>query len=380
MRIGIIGAGHAGFEAAGAASDAGADVVLFGKEKCLPYWRPRLTALAFGQVAPASMFIRPAEWYVTKRIDLRPDAEVSGIDGAGPAVMAGGRIERFDGLILCVGAEPVRPPSFAAAGLAVSVLWNMAHANALRSRIRAGGTMVIIGGGILGVEAALLAAGFGMHVVVVEKAERLMPAQFGVRASRLLEKRLTSKGIQVLAGRLATHFAPAGNDEAIVTLNDGSVIGPCICLVSIGAAPCLALAVAAGLKTDRGVLVDSSLQTSVPFVFAAGDVAQIGGITRCSIREAVTQGRIAGRNAVAAVRGEPRHEYVPQTLPLMFKSGDFELYTVGPPGGDEYEEHFLEGSSEDVLRALVRKHGRLCGVQMIGTRHGFDDYLGQLEN
>ena len=155
MRIGIVGAGHAGFEAAGAASEAGADVVLFGREGCLPYYRPRLTAVAFGQADAASLSIRPAEWYAARRIELRPDAEVSEIAAAGPTVTSGGRNERFDALILCAGAEPVRPPSAATAGRAVYSLWTLAHAHMLRSRVRAGEAMAIIGGGILGIEAAL---------------------------------------------------------------------------------------------------------------------------------------------------------------------------------------------------------------------------------
>lgn len=379
MRVAVIGAGHAGLEAAASAAEGGAAVVLFGNESCLPYYRPRLTALAFAQADEASMFIRTADWYAARGIEVRPAAPVSELNARERAVRAQGPAESFDAIVLCLGARPVRPPSFATAGLAVFALWNLAHAQAIRARLRAGEVLAVIGGGILGLEAALRAQAAGLRVSVVEKAAQLMPAQFGARASRALRRRVEAKGIQVLTGRIVTQFEPDGEGRAVLRLDDGTRIGPGLCLLSIGAVPASDLARAAGLETDRGVRVNAALQTSAPFVFAAGDVAQIDGLTRCSVREAVSQGRLAGRNAVAAVRGEPLEEYAPQTLPLMFKSGDFELYAVGPPGGGpDYEEHLLEGSSEEVLRALIRKDGRLCGVQMIGTRHEFDDYLRQL--
>jgi hypothetical protein len=75
---------------------------------------------------------------------------------------------------------------------------------------------------------------------------------------------------------------------------------------------------------------------------------------------------------VSFLKGKPEKSYAPQTLPLMFRSGDFELYSVGDPGGDGCEEHLLEGSSESVIRSLIRRDGIPVGVQMIGTREGFD--------
>jgi nitrite reductase (NADH) large subunit len=378
MHIGVVGSGHAGVEAAAAASDGGAEVVLFGNEAELPYYRPRLVALAFGQAETGDLRMKPAEWYAARRIDLRRDASVQRLSAESRAILAGGREERFDALVLCAGARPIRPADLGATGEAIHTLWSMAEALAVRRRVKAGESLTVLGGGILGIEAALRAIGTGLRVCIVEKCERLMPAQFGPRASRVLRSRLEARGIRVETGRTVSRLTPVSGDRVVITLDNGDATDACICLVCIGASPNLLLAGGAGLQVDRGVVTDDTLRTSAALVFAAGDLAQAGGRTRCSAREAAAQGRLAGTNAVAAVRGETLQRYVPQTLPLTFKSGDFELYAVGAPGGEGYEEHPLDGSTESVLRSVIKRNGRLCGVQMIGTRQGFDDYLAQV--
>ena len=106
MRIGVIGAGHAGVEAAWRASQLGAQVVLFSGESVLPYFRPRVVALAFGQVELDGMYLRPEPWYREHGIDLRLDAEAIHLDAHAKAVTAGGREEIFDALVLATGAAP----------------------------------------------------------------------------------------------------------------------------------------------------------------------------------------------------------------------------------------------------------------------------------
>ena len=96
------------------------------------------------------------------------------------------------------------------------------------------------------------------------------------------------------------------------------------------------------------------------------------------MKEATTQGRIAGGNVVATLQGKAPQPYRSESLPLMFKSGDFELYSLGQPGGVGYEEHLLDGTTESVFRALITKDGIPLGVQMIGTREDFDRCAAQV--
>jgi NAD(P)H-nitrite reductase large subunit len=378
MRIGIVGAGHAGIEAARAAREAGTDVIVFSAEGVLPYFRPRLVAYAFGHADLPSIQMHPAEWYPQQGLELRLDAAVERIDPPRLEITAQGRSEAFDGLVLASGATPIVPPFAANAPSAILPLWSVAHADAIRRRVRRGDCIVIVGGGILGIEAALRALDAGMQVTIVELMDRLMPAQFGTRASTVLLRRLHQKGIAVRLGRAVKRALPLTHDRVGLQLDDGEELPANVCLVSIGARPATALPRHAGLQVERGLVVDPTLRTSCAGCFAAGDAIQFQGLTRCSVREAGSQGRIAGANAAASVKGQPLRAYQPESQPLMFRSGDFELYAVGQPGGVGYEEHLLDGTTESVLRSLIVKDGIPLGVQMIGTREGFDQYAVQV--
>jgi pyruvate/2-oxoglutarate dehydrogenase complex dihydrolipoamide dehydrogenase (E3) component len=126
-------------------------------------------------------------------------------------------------------------------------------------------------------------------------------------------------------------------------------------------------------------LVDETLQTPVPYCFAAGDVIQMNGVTRCSIKEASAQGKIAALNLVAAIQGRAGQVYKPETIPLTFRSKNFEIYAIGEVSCPGSEEQILDGSTETLIRALVLKDGVPVGVQMIGTREGFDTHASEVK-
>jgi NAD(P)H-nitrite reductase large subunit len=375
MRIGIIGAGHAGVEAARAARDAGAEVVVFSAEDTAPYFRPRLVALAFGQIELSGMVFHPPAWYAAQGIALRLGTPVDALEPAALALHANGGVERFDAVVLAAGAEPVVPfgPGLPAG---VVPLWNATHAAAIRARVRPGAHLVVVGGGILGLEAALRAREAGMTVRLLELQERLMPAQFGPSASHVLLRLLAAKGVEVSLRSRVTRLAPGSDGVGVLVERDGEHVEECACcLVAVGARPLKGLGERAGLAVERGVKVDDALQTSVPRVFGAGDVNQLRGVLRCSAREAQAQGRVAGANAVAAVRGEPLRMYQPELQPLTLKVRDFEMHAAGDAGSEGTTEQPLEASTETRCRVLVLKDGLVAGVQMVGTREGFDDYL-----
>lgn len=378
MRIGIIGAGHAGVEAARVAREAGAAVTLFSAEHVLPYYRPRLVAVAFGQAELSTIHLHPAEWYAGQGIDVRLGTAAESLDVGTRTVVAGGTTHAFDGLVLAPGALPILPPFARDAGPTVCPLWSAEQAQAIRARVRSGGRIVVVGGGILGIEAALRALDAGMEVTIVELMDRLMPAQFGEQASTVLLRRLRERHIRVLLGHGIVSVS-AGSDTARLTLDDGQTLDAELCLVSIGARPATGLVAPAGLGMARGITVDAFLQTTGAGCFAAGDAIQLAGVTRCSMKEATTQGKVAAFNLVAHLQGRSLQAYQAETSALSFRAKDFEFYSIGQPGGVGYEDHLLEGSTESVIRALVLKDGLPVGVQMIGSREGFDDYAAAVK-
>jgi NADPH-dependent 2,4-dienoyl-CoA reductase/sulfur reductase-like enzyme len=364
MRIAIIGAGHAGVEAALSARKAGAEAVLFSAEPVLPYFRPRLVSLAFGHVELDAIHMHPAAWYEAQGIQLRLNSPVAAFDPATRRITVGNAAETFDAVVLACGAMPVRPPLPAApAGLPILTLWSAADADAIRSHVKPGRRLTILGGGILGIEAALNARDAGLRVTVIERQDRLMPLQFAPEGSAVLHQLLTGLGIAVRTG-VATEGADLDADFV---------------LLSIGSRPNLSLATAAGLQTGRGTRVDACLQTATPRVFGAGDTVELPCPFRPSAREAAAQGRAAGANAAAAAAGLPLQPYSPTPLPLLFKSGPVDLASEGTAWEpDCLIKRIEDGLESGQYRALITRNGVLAGVQAIGTRKEFDGWCKRI--
>jgi NAD(P)H-nitrite reductase large subunit len=380
MRIAIIGAGHAGVEAAASARQAGADVVLFSDESVLPYFRPRLPSVAFGQMTPDAIAIHPLDWYAAKGIELRLDAAVAGLETATRTVLSKAGREVFDAVVLANGAVPRLPGlDGLQPGLPVFTLWNQADAAKLCAQAKPGRRLVVVGGGILGIEAALRACEAGLDCTVLERLPRLMPMQFGETGSAAIRTTLESLGIRIMTGDRLMAIQPRSGGVRLLRGDAEPVDADCV-LFAIGAAPNAAMGRAAGLAVARGICVDEHLQTPSPRIFAAGDVAQLGDTVRCSVRSAAVQGRLAGANAAAAAAGAPLARHENQEYPVFFKSRELELYAIGRTVSDLLVEARLDDGTEPGRHRVVVKDGEaVVGVQMVGTREGFDDLAARMK-
>jgi NAD(P)H-nitrite reductase large subunit len=376
MKIAVIGAGHAGVEAAVAAAAAGAEVDLFSNEGVLPYFRPRLIAVACGQAEPEAINIHPAEWYAAKGIRMHLETPVMVFDPETRRVVCRATDAAYAAVVLACGSLPIIPKIDGwSEGLPVMVLWTMREALLLRDRIRPGARVLVIGGGVLGVETALRAAEAGAKPVVVERLPRLLSANVGGTAASLLHEQVAAVGVEIRCNRSVLMFRREAGGAVTAVLDDGCTVEADVAVCSIGASPNRTLAQASGIETDRGVLIDANLQTQWPGVFAAGDVAQRRGSgVRCSAREAALQGKVAGANAAASATPRELQPYTPPQPVMTLKVGAVEVYAAGEAGGGEAhrEERLDDGSLRRVCRLLVRRGDAVVGVQMVGTREGFD--------
>ena len=380
MRIGIIGAGHAGVEAALAARQAGAEVVMFSAEPVLPYFRPRLVTVAVGTTAPDEIAMHPAAWYVEKGIDLRIKTPVTSLNVAEKSVVANGATERFDALVLACGSVPLRPslPGMTAT-MPAQVLWSLADALAMRARMRPGLRMVVIGGGPIGIESALRATERGAKVVLVERVPRLMPGLLESGASAVLQRNLEVRGVQFFVGESVVSLAHGEKDSVVVALVNGQRLPADLVLLGIGAAPDVKLARAGGLPVGRSVIADANLQAA-PGIFVAGDLCEANGRpARGAVKEAAAQGKLAGANAVASVTGGALQPFVPMTLALSLRCNGVELSVAGVPGGvGVFSERMDDGVQPEIYRGVTRRADSVVGVQMIGTREGFDEWAAKV--
>lgn len=357
-----------------------AEVTLFTAEPALPYFRPRLVGVAMGQVAPDAIAMHPEGWYSERGICLRMGEPVTALDiSTRRAQTASGASSSFDAIVIATGSKPVRPRFFGETPESpVFTLWSLADATAIRSRVRPGCHLVVIGGGILGLECALRAREQHLDVTVVEKLPRLLPMQLGEATSTLLRSVLEGKGICLRTGNAVTgiHTSSGSGPSVQVHLCDGAPVDADFVIVCIGAGPDLTLARQSGLATGRGILADACLQAA-PGIWVAGDVSEAAGRPATgTVRESAAQGRTAGANVLSGLSGGAQQPFVPEIVPISLHCAGVDLCAAGQVGGvGVFEQRLDNGERAGVLRMVTRNASRLVGVQMIGSREGFEELV-----
>jgi nitrite reductase (NADH) large subunit len=378
MRVGILGVGHAGVKAAETLAAQQVETVLYSAEEVLPYYRPRLIAVACGQEAPDAIAMHPAHWYTDNGIDLRRGCRVEAVDTATRCVHSDGRQEQFDALVIATGAGPFRPSFMKEVPGQVVPLWSMEDTLAIRAAIRPGLRMVIAGGGILGIETALRARDAGVEVTVVELVDRLMALQFGPHASQLIEQALAERGIHIRTACAVEQIQPAGDNALKVRFNDRTDQEADLVVVSVGARRDVSIFKDPGLQIERGIQVDYDMRTSVERVYAAGDIVQLPAVNRCSALDATLQGRTAAANILAEAEGRDPALYAPGSGSVNLKYDTFEIHSAGIAFDERAKELILEADAAGAYAALLEMDGQIVGIQMVGTGKDFRAYEKKL--
>jgi NAD(P)H-nitrite reductase large subunit len=384
MKVGIIGAGPAGVTAARVIAKGNVGVMLFSAEKALPYYRPRLPELAFSDEHLDNIFMNPREWYADNGIELRMDSKVKAFDNNFEVTLEDNSREKFDALVIATGGGPVLPGFYKeSAAKNIFPLWNYSDAVKIKEKLKSSKKIVIVGGGVIGIESALRAENNGLKVVIVEKEQHLMSRNFGIKASELIETQLHGRNIDLLLNHSVASIEENSNNMLAVRIENDTSVTCDFVVLSIGAGFDTSMAVAAGLKTDRQIIVDKRLQTSSPGIFAAGDIAQLYRITPCSAKEALQQGKVAGNNVLAYLNGEKLADYNVQPVPLRLDYKDFEIYSIGEIPGDKennkdkVKENFFDYNDMKVYRGLIYEGSALAGVQMVGSNKDIRKYQEQ---
>jgi 3-phenylpropionate/trans-cinnamate dioxygenase ferredoxin reductase subunit len=306
-RVVVVGAGHAGGTFVGLLRQAGyaGEVVLVGEEPDPPYHRPPLSkAFVSGKL---EQWLRDPAFYAEQDITMSLDESVESIDTAGHRVLTSiGRRVEYDVLVLATGASPRTLPIPGSRLKGVMTLRTLTDARRLRDAVTAGGAVAVIGGGSVGLEVAAAARANGVAVTVVEREDRVLSRVASPTLSKVLEEHHRSRGTTVLTGALIAAFEGNGTRLRRVLLDDGTTVACDAAVVGVGAVPRDALAAAAGLCCEGGIVVDGGARTSDPSVLAIGDVtvrARPGGVDLIrleSIPSAVEQ----ARQAVATIMGQ----------------------------------------------------------------------------
>src|SRR5437763_7394690 len=273
----IVGASLAGAKAAEALRDDGFDgrIVLIGAEDDRPYERPELSKKYLrGEQDRDGLYVHDPRYYEEQDVELRSGVTVTRLDpGARELELDGGERIAFDSALITTGAEPRRLPVAGADLDGVLYLRTIADSDALRERLdRGSGKVVVVGAGWIGSEVAASSKQKGLDVTLLEMTEVPLERVLGPELGAFYRDVHESNGVEFLGGTGLESFEGDGRVERVV-LADGRKIDCDFAVVGVGVAPRTALAEAAGLELDNGIVVDERLRTSAPGVFAAGDVA-----------------------------------------------------------------------------------------------------------
>jgi 3-phenylpropionate/trans-cinnamate dioxygenase ferredoxin reductase subunit len=340
----IVGGGLAGAKTAEAlrAQEFDGDVTLLAAEPHLPYERPPLSkGYLIGKASFDEAVVHPEDWYRDHRIDLRRGTRVGAIDAIGHRVgLADGAAIGYDKLVLATGARPRRLslPGADAAGL--HYLRTREDSDAIRACFGDGQRLIIIGGGWIGLEVAAAARGAGTTVTLLEAAELPLLSVLGPELAQVFADLHRANGVDLRLGVRIDAITTSHGRAVGARLSDGSTIEADAIVAGVGAAPDLTLAESAGLDLDNGVLVDASLRSSDPDIYAVGDIANhdhpvFGHRVRVEHwATALKQPAVA----VAALLGQPT-SYT--ELPYFY-SDQYDL-------GLEYVGHAPNGSYDQVV-------------------------------
>lgn len=354
MSIVIVGAGLAGGTAATELREQGYDgpVVLVGAEEHAPYERPPLSkGYLLGNDPIDDAFVHPVDWYAEHDVDLRLGVEATALDLDAHVVHTSAGDLTYERLLLATGAEPRRLTLADDSSVPTAYLRTIEDSDRLKAAFAKGGRIAVVGAGWIGLEAAAAARAAGCEVTVFEMAELPLLRVLGPTVAQAFADLHRAHGVDLRLGTQVTAADLSGADLVVA---------------GIGVTPRVALAEAAGLAVDNGVLVDAGLRTSVPSVLAVGDIANhahpvLGRRIRVEHWDtAINQAKVAAHNLAGG-------DEVYDAMPYFFTDQyDLGMEYVGSAGADD--EVVVHGD----LEALAFRAFWLRGGRVVAAMHAND--------
>ncbi|MHB1159603.1 MAG: NAD(P)/FAD-dependent oxidoreductase [Chloroflexota bacterium] len=366
----IAGNGAAGIAAVEAirSVDRESPVRVVSAEPGPAYSRVLLHHMVAGEIEEGDMVIRDLSFYHRMGLSL-VHSTVEGVDVAAQRVyLSHGQVLPYDRLLVATGARSSKPPVPGIDHPRVHCLWTAADAHALTALARSCHSAAVVGAGFVGIQAVDGLTRRGVHITLVDVAERPLPLLLDSAAGRLVSEHLRRRGVDVRMSTSAVSVERGTDGGTVVDLSDGAVIEADLVVVATGARPNVEFMESAGVRMARGIVVDAGMLTSAPNVYGAGDVTITRDVVtglpvNCAIwPEAVEQGRIAGLNMAG------RHIAYAGSLRVNVTSALGLL--VGSVGVSEESETIVSRVNRDDRRGIYRRlffrEGALVGAILIG--------------
>lgn len=360
----IVGAGVAAVQAIKTIRDHNPSIgiTVYGQESYYPYYRLKLSKNLMGNLEEESLLIQKKEWYEAHQVEFHPGRKVERIDPDLQTVwLADGSRDMYDSLLLANGAANNPPQLETGHAGDLYTLRTLADARRIQERVQGKSKILNIGGGVQGIETAWALCQHQKKVAVVEIGPRLFPNQLDESAAAILKKNMEAFDVQVLTNTQITKACGDNCCEGVVTADGQSL--PCdMVIYATGIQPNLDIVEGTSIKRKRGILVDDTMQTNIPNIYAAGDVAEYMGRTGGLWNIAITQGKVAGSNMVHyPVSYQP---VVPVTVLNAFQIGVFSMGSIEESG--DTESVIEEDVEHNRYSRVFINNNRIVGAIVIG--------------
>ncbi|RAK51355.1 nitrite reductase large subunit NirB [Phenylobacterium deserti] len=340
------------------------DITIFGAEPRVNYDRIMLSPVLAGEKTFDQIVINDEAWYRDNGITLHAGRKVEAIDAEAKILRAEGGLEvGYDKLILATGSDPVRLPLPGADLKGVVTFRDLDDVEAMMAAAaKPGARAVVIGGGLLGIEAAYGLARRGMAATVVHLMDVLMERQLDASAGFLLTQAMSERGVETVLGAQSEEILGENGQVTGLKLKDGRIL-PCdILVMAVGIRPNTALAKAAGLEVNRGVVVGDDLRTSDPSIYAVGECVEHRGQCYGLVAPIWEMCRTA---AASLAGGEAAYEG--SVLSTRLKVSGVDVFSAGKfAGGDGCEDIVFRDAGRGVYKRIVLEDGKVAGAVLFG--------------
>jgi len=338
-------------------------ITVFGAETHDPYNRIMLSPVLAGEKTREDIITHDSAWFEQNQVTLFSGDPVISIDRERRLVHSGrGRVVPYDRLILATGSRPAMPaiPGIELPG--VVPFRDFDDVARMLDTCGPGKRAVVIGGGLLGIEAADGLVQRGTDVTLVHRSSVLLNQQLDAEAAQLLTRTLQLRGLK-LRLNADTECLLGESRVSGVRLRDGSVLPADLVVIAIGVRPNHELAQRSALNCARGVVVDDALRTDDPAIYAVGECVEHRGATFGLVAPLWEQARVCA----SQLAGDSSHEYQRRATATKLKVSGIDLYSAGDFSEAAGRESLvLRDTARGVYKRLVLEHGRICGVVLYG--------------
>jgi len=327
------------------------DICMIGDEPSLPYNRVLLSSLLAGDLDESELELKKPHWWAQHQIEILTGKGACGIDRQAKIVtLSNGATRAYDTLVIATGSKPIILPLPGAELDGVITFRDLADIEKMRAAIAAKASAVVIGGGLLGLEAAYGLAKAEVPTTVIHLMDRLMERQLDCEAAAMLREDISARGITFHLSAQTKTIHGKDHVEA-VELSDGTMIKADLVVMAVGIRPHIELAEAAGINTGRGILVDDQMTTSDPDIFALGECAEHRGIAYGLVEPAYDQARV-----LAAHLAKDAATYAGSVTATNLKVHGIKLFSAGDfLGSTDTQTIVLRDRGLKTYRKLVLK-------------------------